>query len=112
VLTWSAYEANSSGRAKRRAGKAKAGGQDSGRRSAQGRARSDTARGDRDSHYLEQYGVDRGRFPRELGLDMHEGGHTGRPYVPRHTRVGRDAPGRGRDEVPEIATITGHSLKG
>jgi hypothetical protein len=35
-------------------------------------------------------------FPRELGQGMHEGGHTRRPYVPRYTRVGRDALGRGR----------------
>src|SRR6516165_12610855 len=60
-----------------------------------GHARPDTARGNRDPHYLEQYRVDGGRLPRELGQGMHEGGHTGRPYVPRYTRVGRDAPGRG-----------------
>jgi hypothetical protein len=44
----------------------------------------------------ELLGMDGGRLPRELGQGMHRGGHTGRPYITRHRRVGRDAPGRGR----------------
>jgi hypothetical protein len=34
------------------------------------------------TYYLEQYGVDGERLPRELGQGMHEAGHSGRPYVP------------------------------
>ena len=46
-------------------------------------------------------------FRASWGKACTKGGHPGRPYVPRYTRVGRDAPGRGLWEVPEIATITG-----
>jgi hypothetical protein len=45
-------------------------------------ARPDTARATMITYYLEQYGVDGERLPRELGQGMHEAGHSGRPYVP------------------------------
>jgi hypothetical protein len=61
---------------------------------ARGAETSQELRGDRDPHYLERYSMDGGRRPRELGQGMHEGGHTRRAYVPRHTRVGRDAPAK------------------
>ena len=75
-------------------------------------ARPDTARGDRDPHHLEQYGV------AEDGFRASWGKSRTKADIPddltfhdvRGSAVTRLA--EAGCEVPEIATITGHSLKG